>query len=56
MPRGSMRVGEGIWLAGKLPDMEVRGMRSEGGDVQVEEVRVEIATMVGGNAVDLEVF
>jgi len=51
-----MRVEEGIWMAGKLPDMQLGGVRSEGGDEQVEEVRVEIAMMVGGNAVDLEVF
>jgi hypothetical protein len=39
-----------------LLDMEVRGMRSEGGDGQGEEVRVDIATMAGGNAVGSEVF
>ena len=51
-----MRVGEGIWSVGKLLDMQLGGMRSEGGDEQVEGVRVEIAMMVGGNAVELEVF
>jgi len=29
---------------------------SEGGDVQVEGVIMEIVVMAGGNAVDLEVF
>jgi hypothetical protein len=43
-----MRVEGGIWMVGKLLDMQVRGMRSEGGDGQGEEVGVGRGMTVGG--------
>lgn len=42
-------------MVGTLLDMEVGGMSTGGGDVQVEEAGEETVVMAGGNGADLEV-